>query len=260
MLKSTKAHWKKLALIPAAACMTLALSQGAMAETKAEKAIQAALESSIRSDDDKKRDEERKPLETLTFFGLTPDMSVIELFPGHGWYTKVLGNTLKEEGQLYVAIATDRVKKHKKEWGLDEIEVLSENAELKKTDIRGVFNVENLEFDKTGVDMVVTFRNMHNFTPEARAELNKKVFDALKPGGVYAVLDHTRRHMQPYSRPVWRRVDPVLMIKEIQDAGFEFVDYSDLHYNDTDALEIDTRNKKFEGYSDRFTLKFKKPE
>lgn len=259
MLKFTKAHWKKLALIPAVT-MAMSLSHAALAETKAEKAIQAALESSIRSEDDKKRDVERKPLETLTFFGLTPDMTVLELFPGHGWYTKVLGGVLKDEGKLYVAISTDRVKKHKDEWGLDGVEVLSEDAKLNKTDIRGVFNVENLEFNKTDVDMVVTFRNMHNFTPAARAELNEKVFDALAPGGIYAVVDHTRRHMQPYSRPVWRRVDPVLMIKEIEDAGFEFVDFSDLHYNDTDTLEIDTRDKEFEGYSDRFTLKFKKPE
>lgn len=247
-------------MLPALATATLAFAGQTFAETAAEKTIAKALESSIRTDEDKARDAERKPVETLTFFGLEPDMEVIELFPGGGWYTKVLGNVLKEKGKLYVAISTGRVKDQLENWDLKDVEILAPESELTNTDIRGVFNVKNLDFAKTGVDMVLTFRNTHNFTPEARAELNKKVFDALKPGGVYAILDHTRRHMEPYSRPVWRRVDPVLMIKEVQAAGFEFVDYSDLHYNATDDLKKDTTDKSFEGYSDRFTLKFKKPE
>jgi predicted methyltransferase len=59
--------------------------------------------------------------------------------------------------------------------------------------------------------------------------MNKVAFDALKPGGIYAVVDHTTRHMEEPTRANRRRVDPVLAIHEIQQAGFEFVDYSDLH-------------------------------
>ena len=66
--------------------------------------------------------------------------------------------------------------------------------------------------------------------------------------------------MQPYSRPVWRRLDPIIVIKEALDAGFEFVDYSNLHYQPDDKLIYDTRDEHFQGPSDRFTLKFRKPE
>ena len=56
--------------------------------------------------------------------------------------------------------------------------------------------------------------------------VNKSSFDALKPGGLYGIVDHTRRHMEPDNSENGRRVDPVLVIKEVQEAGFRFVDYS----------------------------------
>ena len=84
-------------------------------------------------------------------------------------------------------------------------------------------------------------------------------FAALKSGGIYGVVDHTRRHMEPDSSENWRRVDPVLMIQEAIEAGFEFAGYTDLHYRPDDELRYDTRRKSLYQNSDRFTLKFRKP-
>ena len=117
-----------------------------------------------------------------------------------------------------------------------------------------------MDFGEDRFDMALTFRNMHNFTDDGRAMLNAAVFRALKPGGIYGVVDHTRRHMQPGTDENWRREDPVRTIKEVQAAGFEFVDYSDLHYRADDELRYEVGRKSVTGNTDRFTLKFRRPE
>jgi predicted methyltransferase len=85
------------------------------------------------------------------------------------------------------------------------------------------------------------------------------VFDSLKPGGIYGVVDHTRRHNDPTTSENWRRIDPVLVIKEALDAGFVFEGYSNLHFRPDDELRYDSQRPSLAGYSDRFTLKFRKP-
>ena len=83
---------------------------------------------------------------------------------------------------------------------------------------------------------------------------------ALKPGGLYGVLDHTRRHMEPDGPENWRRMDPVLVIKEVQAAGFQLVDYSDIHFTPDDELRYEVGRKSVTGNTDRFTLLFRKPK
>ncbi len=112
--------------------------------------------------------------------------------------------------------------------------------------------------DVKNVDMVFTFRNYHNFDEAGRMALNKAVYKILKPGGIYAVVDHTRRHMESDTPENRRRFDPVLAIKEIQSAGFELVDYSDLHFRPDDELRYEVGRKTVTGNTDRWSLKFKK--
>ena len=119
--------------------------------------------------------------------------------------------------------------------------------------------MEDFEFDVSGVDMVVTFRNLQNFDAESRARMNNQVFKALKAGGLYGVVDHTARHMQGPNHENRRRVDPVLIIKEMLDQGFEFVDYTDLHYRADDELVYEVGRRSVSGNTDRFTLLFRKP-
>ena len=112
---------------------------------------------------------------------------------------------------------------------------------------------------KKNVDLVLTFRNLHNFDEEGRHNMNKAVFKVLKSGSHYGIIDHTRRHMEADHNEVWRRMDPVQVIKEIEAAGFEFVDYSNLHYRADDELRYEVGRKSVSGNTDRFTLLFKKP-
>jgi len=119
--------------------------------------------------------------------------------------------------------------------------------------------MDPFEFGISDVDMVVTFRNVHNFGAETRNIMNQQVFQSLKSGGLYGVVDHTQRHMEGASDENRRRIDPVLVIKEMLDIGFEFVDYSDLHFRADDELEYEVGRRSVSGNTDRFTLLFRKP-
>jgi predicted methyltransferase len=107
--------------------------------------------------------------------------------------------------------------------------------------------------------MVLTFRNQHNFSAVGRDNMNKASFEALKSGGVYGIVDHTKRHMAADYAESNRRMDPIDIIKEVQAAGFKFVDYSDLHYRPDDELLWEVGRKTVSGNTDRFTLMFEKP-
>ena len=143
--------------------------------------------------------------------------------------------------------------------GYEKIQILGADAKMSRAEGARYYTASNTDLDVEDVDMVLTFRNYHNFDEASRIALNQSVFKALKPGGIYAVVDHTRRHMQGDNDENRRRLDPVQAIKEIQAAGFEFVDYSDLHYRPDDELLYEVGRKTVTGNTDRWTLKFRKP-
>ena len=233
---------------------------GSAQEADLEALINAALESEVRTEAERDRDANRKPLKTLEFFGIKPDMKVLELIPGGGWYTKILAPTLKDDGELYVAIGTTRVKeKLLPIAGFDAIKVLEPKFEVSDGDQPRLRTINEFDLGEKGFDAVLTFRNMHNFDAAGRNNINKAVFKALKRGGIYGVVDHTRRHMEPFTAENRRRADPVTIIKEALDAGFALADYSDLHYKADDELRYEVGRKSVTGNTDRFTLLFRKP-
>ena len=222
--------------------------------------VKEALAAESRPEADVVRDRNRRPLETLKFFGLEDDMTVIELMPGGGWYTRVLAPVLRDNGKLYVALGTGRVERTvMTEPGFDKVEVTRSDANIHRPEGSRHYVLEPFDFGVSDVDMVLTFRNVHNFGAEHRAIMNQQVFDALKSGGLYGVVDHTARHMEPANYENRRRIDPVLVIKELTSIGFEFVDYSDLHYRADDELEYEVGRRSVTGNTDRFTLLFRKP-
>jgi len=237
----------------------------AIAQEEAESALEvnlkAAMDAEIRTDAEKERDRNRRPVQTLEFFGITPDMKVLELFPGGGWYTKLLAPTLRENGELYVALGTSRVKERLlgKE-NFDKLKVLETDAEFSAGEKPGLNAISAFSFNESDFDAVLTFRNVHNFDADGRKKINAEAFKALKPGGIYGVVDHTRRHMEPFTSENRRRADPVVVIKEALDAGFEFVDHTDIHYRADDELRFEVGRKSVTGNTDRFTFLFKKPK
>jgi len=222
--------------------------------------LKAALDADIRTDAEKERDRNRRPVDTLKFFGLRDDMKIIELLPGGGWYTKLLAPVVKDNGQFYAALGTGRISESLiNKPGFEEVEIIAADSKVYREEGARTYSLETDGLGVTGVDMVLTFRNYHNFGAQGRAAMNKAAFDALKSGGVYAVVDHNRRHMEADNDENRRRIDPVLAIHEIQAAGFELVDYSRLHYRPDDELRYEVGRKTVTGNTDRWTLKFVKP-
>jgi len=238
----------------------LALLGVAHADNSIDAKVEAALADEARPAEDVARDENRMPLETLNFFGLKDDMRVVELFPGGGWYTRVLAPVLAENGELYVAMRTDTVSEEVlTEPGFENVKVLSMTDNARRPEGSRFYTVDDFEFGVSDIDMILTFRNLHSFDATDREIINAQVFDALKSGGLYGVIDHTARHMEPASHENRRRLDPVMIIKELLDLGFEFVDFSDLHYRADDELEYEVGRRSVSGNTDRFTLLFRKP-
>lgn len=222
--------------------------------------IEAAMKGDIRTEEEKGRDEERKPRQTLEFFGLKDDMKVLELVPSGGWYTKILAPVLADKGELYVAIGTRQIEPMVKTVpAFARVKVAPTDAKMSPAGKMGLFDLGELSLGVKDLDLVLTFRNMHNFTPSGRANLNKAVFNALKSGGHFGVLDHTRRHNEPDSTENWRRLDPVLVIKEVQAAGFVLENFSNLHFKPDDELRYEVGRKTVTGNTDRFALLFRKP-
>lgn len=221
--------------------------------------IKEAMKSPLRTTKEVARDDNREPVETLTFFKIQDDSRVIELVPGGGWYTKLLAPALKEKGQLYVSLGTGRVEKLMSQKDYSSINVLPA-GDISFDKASRSYQIEPFSWDVKPVDAVLTFRNYHNFNEDSRRLMNEQAFKALKAGGVYGIVDHTRRHMQQDDNENRRRVDPVLVIKEVQEAGFQLVNYSTHLYRLDDELRYEVGRKSVTGNTDRFTLLFVKPE
>jgi predicted methyltransferase len=231
-----------------------------MAANEIDAKVEDALAAESRPEADRERDRNRRALETLNFFGLKNNMRVLELIPGGGWYTRVLAPVLAEDGELYVAIGAGRVKDGLlNEPGFEQVELLETTDNIHRPEGSRFYVIDDFDFGISGLDMVLTFRNLHNFDAESRARLNSQVFKVLKSGGLYGVVDHTMRHMEPADYENRRRIDPVLVIKEMLDQGFDFVDYTDLHFRADDELEYEVGRRSVSGNTDRFTMLFRKP-
>jgi predicted methyltransferase len=240
--------------------LLLSLSFAAQAANEIDAKVEAALAAESRPQADRDRDRNRRPLDTLKFFGLKDDMRVMELLPGGGWYTRVLAPVLAENGKLYVALGAGRVKENILVTpGFEGVEALTTTDNLHRPEGERFYAMDDFEFGVSDLDMVLTFRNLHNFGAEARNMMNQQVFDSLKSGGLYGAIDHTKRHMEAPDNENRRRIDPVLVIKEMLDVGFEFVGYSDLHFRADDELEYEVGRRSVSGNTDRFTLLFRKP-
>ena len=248
-------------------CALLLLIHPALAQNQIQssdstrQAIQLAMANEIRPSDDSARDDERKPLEVLSFFRLEQDMRVIEILPFGGWFTKIIGPVVRDSGMLYtvqpeLGAYSDALNPVLELPGMDKVAKLDWNGRAPEG--RNPF-VGSGTWDVEPVDLVVTFRNYHNFGYDDRMSINKSAFDVLKPGGLYGIVDHTRRHMEADNRENGRRMDPVLVIKEVQDTGFVFVDYSDVKRSPDDELRYEVGNSEVSGMTDRFTLLFMKP-
>ena len=262
--------------IVASAAVAIAVPAAAMqhdghavqAAPKAGDAIAAAVAAPTRTPANKARDPYRHPAETLAFFGVKSGDTIVELWPGGGWYTEILAPYLKDKGQLWVAAP---------EKGLGGVQKLiaANNAVYGKVKL-----ANGLDAVPAGsADVVLTFRNVHNWkmgTTDRSAEAFKQIFAMLKPGGTLGIVDHRLPESADAAREKTSGYVKVSTVRKLaEDAGFKFVAASEVNANPKDTADWkdgvwtlppvlrlkDVDRAKYEaiGESDRMTLKFRKP-
>jgi predicted methyltransferase len=253
-------------------CVTLAISSAGLAALANNPTTAAALKAAIdgpqRSAANNARDKYRHPFETLSFFGIKPDMTVIEIAPGNGWYTEILAPFLKEHGKLYEAVGNGGNAK------TFEDKLKADPATYGKVIVLNSGDAG--DFPAGSADMVLTFRNVHDWIPRGTAEDYFKAFyRALKPGGILGVTDHRAipsEPQDPKAKNGYVRQD--YMIDLAEKAGFKLVGTSEINANSKDPRnqpvwnlpptlrqgEKDRAKYLAIGESDRMTLKFIKPK
>ena len=244
-------------------------------------ALDSVLAGSQRSPENRARDVYRHPKETLLFFGIRPDMHVVEIWPGAGgWYTEILAPLLRERGQLYAAqwdtgsdLRRDTVQQYKDKLGAhpelyDRVTVTTLASPPAVNEIA----------PPASADMVLTFRNMHNWMMLGwERDAFAAMYAALKPGGVLGVVDHRGNPtvpQDPKASSGYVRQD--YAVRMIESVGFKLVGTSEINANPKDTKdyekgvwtlpptyrqgEVDRERYRDIGESDRFTLKFVKPK
>jgi len=233
------------------------------AHAKGADAIAAAVADASRPDTDKQRDANRKPAETLAFAGVKPGDRVAELLPGAGYFTRLFSKVVGAGGRVYALVpapspdappdALDRAAR-----------VKAIAADPNYSNVSVV--VEPFAQIKTpeAVDLVWTSQNyhdLHNFPGVDATVFNQSVFDALKPGGTYVILDHAA---EPGSgvrdTATLHRIDPETVKKEVLAAGFVFVGASDLLHQADDPHTVKVFDPSVRGKTDQFIFKFRKPK
>jgi predicted methyltransferase len=239
--------------------------------------LDQAINGEHRSDKNKLRDQYRHPHQTLEFFGFNDKMTVVEITPGGGWYTEILAPALKGSGKLYGA--------HYPDTGEDNYYSNSRKRLEKKLASSAIFSeVALTDFTpkkaselapKGTADLVLTFRNLHNWGEEGMAQVFKDAHAALKKGGVLGVVEHQMPQTQNWKENKRSGYVPKsLVVKYAKAAGFTLAAASDINANSKDtanhpqgvwtlppslALENKDKEKYLAiGESDRMTLKFVK--
>jgi predicted methyltransferase len=238
--------------------------------------LDAVLAGSWRSDHDKARDVYRHPKATLQFFGLQPDKTVIEITPGGGWYTEILAPLLRDNGHYIAAVPGGNGTENRQDADALRAKFKADPTEYGKASV-ATFNPKAPVFGPPGsADMVLTFRNVHNWTMAGSAEAMFKAFYAvLKTGGTLGVVDHraaSGANLDAIKNSGYLPTDYV--IKLATEAGFKLDGQSEINANPKDTknypkgvwtlpptltLGDKDRDKYLAiGESDRMTLRFVK--
>lgn len=245
----------------------------------AEDFIEKAVAAEHRSAKNKARDQYRHPAETLEFFGIKPDMKVLEILPGRGWYTDILAPILKDKGEL---TAASFGANHPNDY-LRGIHAKFEKHLTSNADLFGKLNL--VVFEDNGYlkdvadnsqDMVVTFRNTHNWIRYGGIEeAYKSFYRVLKKGGVLGVVQHRANKGDDAKTTAQNGYVPeAYLIKLVENMGFELVDKSEINANLKDTKDhpkgvwtlppsyrlkdVDKEKYTAIGESDRMTLRFVK--
>lgn len=248
---------RKMILAAAAAVSLAALAGAALAQVSADAPhIAAAVAQESRPAEDRARDDARKPAEMLAFAGVEPGDHVADLIPGGGYFTRLLAGAVGPEGRVYAVVAPLEVAPQYAEMVQGAVSA-HPNAVLSPQNFMQMTFAEPL-------DLVFTAQNYHDlhiarFGLDA-AQINTAVFNALKPGGVYVVIDHSAAAGSDLSvADTLHRIDQAIVIREVTAAGFVYEGELDVLRNPADDRTVNVFDPAIRGRTDQFVLLFRKP-
>ncbi len=245
-------------LLAAAAMLLLAASAPA---APVPSYVKAAISDSARPDTDTKRDADRKPADMLAFAGIKPGMRVMDLIPGGGYFTRLFAKAVGPNGYVYAYEPSETAKfSTDKGRAVPIIAVAKEypNVSVVIAPIDKVVAPEAL-------DVVWTSQNYHDMHdkfmgPADLAVVNKAIYDSLKPGGVYIVLDHSAPKGSGLAdTDTLHRIDEAVVKQEVEAAGFKLIGESNVLRNKNDPRTALVFDQSIRGHTDQFILKFRKP-
>ncbi len=232
----------------------------ALAAGSASQQLAAAVADSARPEADRARDADRKPAELISLTGIHEGAKVAEILPGGGYFTRIFSKLVGPQGVVYAWVPFPAA--NAPAGGRDMAAPMRQLAAQP-----GYSNIKVAEFNPAApvalpekVDLVWTSLNYHDMRNRPGADLaptNKMVFDALKPGGLYMVIDHAARSGATDSATL-HRVDPELVKQDVTSVGFRLVQESDLLRHPSDDRTKPTREID-RGKTDQFVLLFQKP-
>jgi predicted methyltransferase len=223
-----------------------------------------AVSQAGRSDTDRTRDAGRKPAEVMAFFGIAPGMDVLDMFSGGGYYTEMLSNVVGDKGsviahsnQAYAQFVGEEATNRYANNRLSNVKILmAENDALE---------MPNGAFD--AVMMILAYHDIYYISPENGwpkidgESLVAELFQALRPGGIVGVVDHYASAGSPSSTgDSLHRIDPKIVIDEMQAVGFVLEARSEVLRNMNDDHSLHMGAPEIKGDTDRFVFRFRKPE
>ena len=223
--------------------------------------ITAAISDPGRPDADKARDADRKPAEMLVFAAVKPGQTVIDYFPGRGYFTRLFSAAVGAKGVVYAAMPQIYLDKLKAAGKAPPPPV---SAEPGRTNVHETVASDTSLGATAKADLVWTSQNYHDIHiwagADGTAKLNKAAFDALKPGGLYVVLDHAATPgLDDAGMSKLHRIDEALVKKEVTAAGFVLDGESQLLRNPADPHTASVFDASIRGKTDQFILRFRKP-
>ena len=248
------------------------------AEPVASDGLDKIMAGEHRSDANRARDAFRHPKETLAFFGVKPDSTVIETFPGAGWYTELLAPYLRDNGRLIIAYPAESVRGIKSyQEKLAAKPNLYDKVKIVRIGSPAALDIRPDGANGGGADFVLTFRNVHNWIDDDNVDaFMKSFYDALKPGGVLGLVEHRAKPGSKLRQAIdLGYVTEEYVIKHALMAGFKLDAKSEINANPKDSKdykggvwtlppsladkEVDRAKYVAIGESDRMTLRFVKP-
>ena len=220
--------------------------------------IRRALLSSRRTDEDRQRDEPRHIADLLAFAGIRPGMWVADLMASRGYLAGTLAEIVGDAGKVYAQNSPRMVERFK---GADPVAERIVESGLTNT-VSVICELEDLKLPAGGLDAIFSFMFYHDtvWVGTDRAAMNASVFRALKPGGIFAVVDHHA----PVGAGVsvaqeTHRIERRVVVDEVTAAGFTLADETDLLENPDDPLDVLVFDKTVRDHTHKFALKFQKP-